>query len=68
MMKDMDGWTLLEALRSDESLGPMPVIIVSAKHPQEDPTRTHAHAGQFQAYLVKPFEVNELVTQIAALL
>lgn len=68
MMKDIDGWTLLETIRADEYMSALPVLIVSAKHPQEDPVQTEAHAGMFTAYMVKPFEVNELVAKIAQIL
>jgi CheY-like chemotaxis protein len=68
MMRDIDGWTLLETIKMDDRLSALPVLIVSAKHPREDPDRTEAHAGMFTAYLVKPFEVNEMVAKIAQIL
>lgn len=68
MMREMDGWSLLEIIKSDARLAPLPVIIVSARHPQEDPVRTQAHAGMFVDYLLKPFEVDELVARIKQVL
>jgi len=68
MMRDVDGWTLLERIKADDHLRSIPVIIISAKHPKEDPARTEAHAGMFESYLVKPFEVNALIAKIWELL
>jgi DNA-binding response OmpR family regulator len=68
MMKEMDGWDLLETIKTDDLLSALPVIIISAKHPREDPLRTEAHANMFEDYFVKPFDVNELVAKIAQIL
>ena len=68
MMKEMDGWTLLDILRADSRFPTLPVIIISARHPREDPTRVEAYADKYDAYLVKPFEVDELVATMGRLL
>ncbi len=68
MMRNMDGWTLLERIKADDHLRQVPVIIISARHPREDPVRTEAHAGMFEGYLVKPFEVNVLLARIGEIL
>lgn len=68
IMKDMDGWALLRTIRVDDRLGTVPVIIISAKHPAEDPRQMEEHAGMFEEYLVKPFEVDELVNKMAEVL
>jgi DNA-binding response OmpR family regulator len=68
MMKGMDGWALLESIKADDRLGHVPVIIISAKHPAEDPRQVEAHAGKFEDYLLKPFEVDELVARMSHLL
>jgi CheY-like chemotaxis protein len=64
MMEDMNGWAVLEAIKANEQLREIPVLIVSARHHLEDPIQTAAHADQFQGYLVKPFVVRNLLTQI----
>jgi CheY-like chemotaxis protein len=64
MMEDMNGWAVLEAIKANEQLRDIPVLIVSARHHLEDPIQTAAHADQFQGYLVKPFVVRNLLTQI----
>ena len=68
MMREIDGWSLLKTIKADPGLAPLPVIIISARHPREDPVRTEAHAGMFVDYLVKPFEVDELVAKIKEIL
>jgi CheY-like chemotaxis protein len=64
MMDDMSGWSLLDAIKEDETLSPTPVLIVSAKHHSEDPQRAMAYASQFEGYLVKPFVVRDLLGKI----
>jgi CheY-like chemotaxis protein len=64
MMDDLSGWTVLEVIKADEHLRSIPVLIISARHYLEDPHQTKAHAGEFEGYLVKPFVVRDLLTQI----
>jgi CheY-like chemotaxis protein len=64
MMDDMSGWAVLEAIKADDRLRAIPVLIVSARHYLEDPHQTEVHAGQFEGYLVKPFLVNDLLGQV----
>jgi CheY-like chemotaxis protein len=64
MMNDISGWTVLETIKEDKALCPIPVLIISARHYLEDPRQTEAHAGQFEGYLVKPFVVHDLLSQI----
>jgi DNA-binding response OmpR family regulator len=68
IMRDMDGWTFLETVRADRRFARLPVFIISARHPREDPKRMETHGGMFQAYFVKPFDVEELVTKLAEML
>jgi two-component system phosphate regulon response regulator PhoB len=64
MMDDISGWAVLEAIKANERLRSIPVLIVSARHHLEDPVQTAAHEGQIEGYLVKPFVVRNLLTQI----
>jgi DNA-binding response OmpR family regulator len=64
MMDDMDGWSTLEALKADEQLSAIPVIIVTVKQEVEDYDQIDAHAGMFEAWVSKPFKVDELVDRI----
>lgn len=64
MMGDMSGWLVLQTVKGDEALQHIPVLIVSAKHQMEDPGQTEAFAHLFEGYLVKPFVVQDLLSQI----
>ena len=68
MMKEMDGWTLLDLIRNDSRFATLPTLIISARHPREDPKRVEAYADKYNAYFVKPFEVDELVATMAQIL
>ncbi len=64
MMPQMDGFDLLRALRADERLKTLPVILLSARAGEE------AHVEALEAgaddYLVKPFSAQELLVRIRA--
>ena len=64
MMDDMDGWSTLEALKADERLRSIPVIIVTVKQEVEDYDQIDAHAGMFESWVSKPFKVDELTERI----
>jgi len=68
MMDDMDGWSTLEALKADEQLSPIPVIIVTVKQEVEDYEQIDAHAGMFETWISKPFKVDELTSRITQIL
>jgi DNA-binding response OmpR family regulator len=64
MMDDVDGWTVLEKIRANADWDPIPIIILSVKNPLEDPRRMKDHAGMFSDYVVKPFNVRDLLDRI----
>jgi DNA-binding response OmpR family regulator len=64
MMRDMDGWTVLMAVKSDPRLQAIPVLIVSAKAPP----KVDAYAGLYTDYITKPFDVDELILRIGEIL
>lgn len=68
MMDDIDGWTVLRTIKEDTRLREIPVIILSVRHQMEDVGRTKAHAGMFAGYVVKPFNVRELMAKIEEVL
>jgi DNA-binding response OmpR family regulator len=68
MMRGMDGWTLLDSVKAEDRFAALPVLIITAKHPVENQQQMEAHAGQFEGYLLKPFEVDELLAKITQLL
>ena len=68
MMDDIDGWTVLKAIKGDERLCEIPVIILSVRHQLEDTRRMKEYEGMFAGYVVKPFNVQDLAYRIAEIL
>lgn len=64
MMPDMDGWTLLEAVRKRGQ--PLPVLLYSAAPPRRPPHLPESLA--FDASLLKPADTADLLTALEALL
>jgi DNA-binding response OmpR family regulator len=64
MMEGLDGWQVLERLKSDPQLSNIPVIMLTARHYLEDKATIEAHAGQYISYIVKPFVVRELIRKV----
>jgi len=64
----MSGWSVLDAIKADDRLRAIPVLIVSAKHHLEDPQRAADYADSFEGYLVKPFVVRDLLSKIQEVL
>jgi DNA-binding response OmpR family regulator len=62
MLPGMDGWQMIEALRSD-GVG-IPVIVVSARGTEQD--KVHALGIGGDDYLAKPFGMHELVARVQA--
>jgi signal transduction histidine kinase len=66
MMPRLDGFGLLAALRADESLRGMPVILLSARAGEE--ARIEGLDAGADDYLVKPFSARELLARVGAML
>ena len=66
MMPEMDGYTFVQTIRSDSATDWIPVIFLSARGQTTDRVRG-LNTGA-DAYLVKPFEAEELVAQVEAVL
>jgi PAS domain S-box-containing protein len=64
MMPRVDGFALLEAVRSDRALRELPIIMLSARAGEE--ARIEGRAAGADDYLVKPFSARELVAQVKA--
>lgn len=65
MMDGLDGWEVLERIRSDERTAQVPVIILTARRYLEDKEQAERHACQYDDYVVKPFVVSDLLGQVA---
>ena len=66
MMPDLDGYQLLRMFRSDNLLGEVPVIMLTARAGGED--RIKGLERGADDYLCKPFDAKELVLRIRSIL
>ena len=66
MMPGMDGYELVSAVRRDEQLAEVPVIMLTARVEDEDITRGY-HSGT-DLYLTKPFRPAELLAFVERIL
>ena len=62
MMTGLDGYGLLQAVRSDSELRTVPVILLSARAGEE--ARVEGIAAGADDYLVKPFSARELMARV----
>lgn len=63
MMPRLDGFGLLQALRSDETTRAIPVILLSAR--AGDEARVEGLDAGADDYLIKPFDARELVARVS---
>ena len=68
MMLGMDGWQVLQIIKSNENLAHIPVIMLTARHYLEDESETSNYAGMYNGYVVKPFVVRDLLGKIKDLI
>ena len=65
MLPGLDGETFMQAVR--RRFGPdLPIMVLSALRP--DQIQASAKRGEAQSYMVKPFDIGELVAEVARLL
>jgi CheY-like chemotaxis protein len=64
IMDGMDGWTVLETIKADAQLAPIPVIILTARDRAQDQANATAHENLFARYIVKPFVVHDLIQKV----
>ena len=64
MMPRLDGFELLAAIRADEALRGLPVILLSARAGEE--ARMQGLSAGADAYVVKPFSARELLVTVAS--
>lgn len=67
MMPEMDGWDVYTAMKKDEGMSSIPVIIVTAKSQPIDKTLAVSIAG-VDDYITKPFTPQDLVSKIREVL
>jgi CheY-like chemotaxis protein len=64
MMVDMNGWQVLDEIKSDDAFRDLPVIMLTAREQRENVKSVVEHKGQFYDYVVKPFVVRDLLATI----
>jgi signal transduction histidine kinase len=64
MMPELDGFQVLQQLRSDEKTRNIPVILLSARAGEE--SRVEGMQSGADDYLVKPFSARELLARVSA--
>ena len=66
MMPNLDGFGLLAAVRADDTLRSVPVVLLSARAGQE--ARIEGLDSGADDYLIKPFSARELLARLGSLL
>jgi PAS domain S-box-containing protein len=64
MMPELDGFALVQAIKSDPASAELPVMLVSARAGEE--SRVDGLAAGADDYIVKPFTAHQLVAQVNA--
>jgi two-component system alkaline phosphatase synthesis response regulator PhoP len=67
MMPDLNGWDVYRAVKTDETLADMPVIIITAKSSETQP-RVIADLPPANDYIVKPFDVEQIIRSVQKIL
>ena len=62
-MPNMDGYSLIQAVREDEHLKKVPIIVLSSEAEEED--RRRAFLVGADSYLVKPFNARRIQYEVA---
>jgi type IV pili sensor histidine kinase/response regulator len=65
-MPNMDGFSLLQLIRADESFNKIPVVVLTSR--ESEVHRQRAIALGANAYVTKPFQPNLLLETIAGLM
>ncbi len=66
MLPDRDGWEITRIVRNDQSLGAMPIIMLTAR--VEDTDKIIGLELGADDYMTKPFNAREIVARVRALL
>lgn len=65
VMPRRDGWWTVSTIRADPRLAHIPIVMVTAS--AQDRDRAQAALAQVDEFVTKPFDPDDLVTKIAAL-
>jgi two-component system, OmpR family, response regulator VicR len=67
MMPDMNGWDVYRAMKNDETLAQIPVVVITARSSEYERMVIH-DLPPAEDYIVKPFDVERVVTIVKKLL
>ena len=65
VMPRRDGWWMVATIRADPRLARIPIVMVTASAQFRD--RAHAERAEVDEFVAKPFDPEELMTKIGAL-
>ena len=63
MMPDINGWDVYRAVKTDETLAGLPVIVISARLSEHERT-VIADLPRADAYIIKPFDVEQVIRAV----
>lgn len=67
MLPDMGGWAIYQAMKEDEELKSIPVIVITAQNTPIDRILGE-HIAKVQVYITKPFSPTDLRTAVDTVL
>jgi CheY-like chemotaxis protein len=67
MMPDLNGWDVYRAVKTDETLADVPVIVITAKASETQP-KVIADLPPANDYIVKPFDVEQIIRSVQKIL
>lgn len=67
MMPDVNGWDVYRAIKTDEQLADIPVIVITAKLSDQDRVVIE-DLPKADDYIVKPFDVEQIIRSVQNLL
>jgi DNA-binding response OmpR family regulator len=63
MMPDVNGWDVYRAVKTDETLADIPVIVITARL-SENERSVIADLPKADGYIVKPFDVEQVIQTV----
>lgn len=66
MMPDLNGWDVYRAVKTDEKLTNLPVVVISARLSEHERT-VIADLPEADGYIVKPFDVEQVISLVQKL-
>ena len=64
MMPDVNGWDVYRAIKTDETLADIPVIVITARSADIDGGTVINNLPKADEYIIKPFDVEQVIRAI----